>query len=209
LIENDVDLLTKFDTPLDGVSSILYKDIQKSAYVDWIVNLRPWKSMVTFTFDDKKHLYDVSAEQAKKYFYDFVRVLNIGVFGKKYVRHCHHSYFGYCLGLEYQKRGVAHLHALVDNYFNYELSHTWWGKYHGFLWITPATDKKKAVDYVCKYVLKSGNGNLEIYIPQKKTVPMYKPDWWIKAESMAADPLQAACEAIDAASKERLRDNLG
>jgi hypothetical protein len=183
LADNDIDLIANFETPLDGIHSIVYKENQKAAWIDWVADKRAWKSMLTLTFDDKKHQYDVSTTDAKNYWRMLVRQLNVGVFGEHYTKHCHHSYFSYVIGLEYQKRGVVHFHVLVDNYVNYELIHRLWGNAHGFVWISPVTDRAVVVEYVCKYIMKQGDANLDIYVSKKRTVPIYKPDWWIKAET--------------------------
>jgi len=154
--------------------------------------------MITLTFDDKKHRYAISQENAKNYWRDLVRKLNIGVFGDHYTRHCHHSYFGYALGMEYQTRDVIHYHALVDNYVCFDLIHRYWGNCHGFALTRIVDDRKGVLEYVSKYILKVG-GYLELYKPLKKTVPMFKPLWWQEAESSAAS--FAARETLDAAVK--------
>jgi hypothetical protein len=182
-VESDVDLIAKFDTPQDGIRSIIYKQNQRDAWIDWLTDKRPWKSMITLTFDDKKHLYDVSPDQAKGYFRMLVQKLNIGTFGDHYTRHCHHSYFSYLLGREMQTRGVVHFHWLSDNYMNFELIHRLWGHDHGFAWITTVVDRAGILDYVSKYVMKQGDANLDLYISRKRTEPIYKPDWWVKAET--------------------------
>lgn len=198
-MEADVELVNRFDDLHEGMRSIGYREIQKEAWVKWLVDLRPWMAMITLTYGDKKCLYPISADCANKDYRDLVRKMNVGVFGPHYTKKCHHSYFGYALGTEYQKRDVIHFHFLVDNYVCFDLIHRYWGNKHGFAWTDIVDDRSKVVDYVTKYLLKAG-GNIEIYIPHKKTVPMFKPVWWQEAESRAAGAFPAACEALDAAS---------
>jgi hypothetical protein len=182
MVESDVDLIAGYETPAYGIHSLAYKQIQKDAWVEWIIN-KPWKAMITLTYNDDKHQFDITSRAANNDFRRLVQKLNIGVFGDHYTKHCHHSYFGYVLGLEYQKRSVIHYHCLVDNFVNFELIHRYWGNLHGFVWTSIVDDPDKVVDYVSKYITKSGNGNLDPYFSKKNTVPKYKPDWWIKAET--------------------------
>lgn len=198
LLDSDVDLISKFQTPQEGMRSIPYRLIEREAWVNWLTDFLPWMSMITLTFDDNKHQYAVSQENAKNYFRDLVRKLNVGVFGDHYTKKCHHSYFGYALGLEWQKRDVPHYHFLVDNYVCFDFIHRYWGNVHGFAHTAIVDNREGVVEYVSKYILKAG-GYLELYKPKKQTVPMFKPLWWQEAESRAAS--FAACETLDSAVK--------
>jgi hypothetical protein len=194
---SDIDAVNSFKNPQDGIRSFNYRKSEQEDWVKWLSTIN-WKSLLTLTYDDKKHSFEVLPEHAEKHWRDLVRVLNIGVFGPQYAKKCHHSYFGYLKAMEWQKRGVIHMHVLIDNYVNYELILRHWSSQHGFAQISSVGDSFTALEYMTKYVMKGGSEYLNLYQSKKKTIPMFKPEWWQKAESRAA---AAACETLDAASE--------
>lgn len=126
------------------------------------------ESSVTLTWDEKKHIVPRSPEAALWWWRKLVKVLNAGMCfapgPKDYRKRWGHSYFSYIVGVEYQGNGNIHLHAVVDNWIDYELVHTWWEKFCGFAWIRKCDDARKATTYALKYALKKGATDCDVAI---------------------------------------------
>jgi hypothetical protein len=96
-----------------------------------------------------------------------VRYLNERVGGKLYRRKWGHSYFSYIVGTEFHKSGAVHLHALVDNYIDFNAAHAFWQARCGWLWIRVVDDREKSLRYVLKYVTK-GDYKLSVWLQKRR-----------------------------------------
>ena len=144
----------------------------REGWQEWVKGLTTWRSFVTLTFRDM-----VTNDQAEHQFRFLIQVLNRDLFGKNYTRIVHHSYFGYLVAYEHQKRGALHLHALINDRVNFQLIHTVWNKMAGFVWIEPVKDLDRSIGYISKYVTKGGD--LSLYMPAKVKQPAFKPMWYM------------------------------
>lgn len=164
-------VVDRFDHPSDIWDSKIGRKLLTEESVLWILSLADWKVSLTLTFRDEKP-YDV----AIAYFKRLVRYLNKDVFGKQYTKIVKHSYFSYALGIEYQRRGVIHFHALVDRPVNFDKIHKLWNDWAGFAWIGNIRNQFDCVRYIAKYNLKGGQN--EVYIAKKLYIPNKTPYWW-------------------------------
>ena len=169
------ELLDRFDHPGDHPGDIWDSKIVRKLITDqtvlWILDLANWKVSLTLTFRDEKY-HDV----AIAYFKKLVRYLNKDVFGKQYKKIVKESYFSYALGIEYQRRGVIHFHAIVDRPVNFKRIHTLWNKWAGFAWIDNIRNQYDCVRYIAKYILKGGQN--EVHKAKKLYMPEVIPHWW-------------------------------
>ena len=145
------------------------------AYQNYLFDLADWQVFVTLTFRDETY-NDVALSR----FRGLIRVLNEDVFGKHYRRIVGHSYFSYVTALEYQLREVIHFHFLADRPLNFQLLHDWWQEKAGFAYTEIIKERKKAVYYVVKYVVKGGEP--EIYQRKSDRLPLAMPSWWKEPE---------------------------
>ena len=143
----------------------------QNSYVDFVMGLAQWKSFITLTFRDP-----VGGDVAFAKFRSLVKVLNRKLFGNHYSRKVCHSYFSYCLGVEYQRRDVIHFHVLVDRPVDYQLIQSWWNAAAGFVWIDKIDQVAACVSYVTKYMTKDG----EVFLYKSTSVltPLKRPIWW-------------------------------
>lgn len=124
---------------------------------DWLawfasVDFRP-TSFITLTFDNRYS--EVGPDWVRGLWKKLVHELNKDVGGVHYKRKFKHSYFSYVMTLEYQTRGALHVHALVDNWINFEMVHRLWQSWAGFAWVRrvhPGSEHE--LHYVLKYVTK-------------------------------------------------------
>jgi hypothetical protein len=129
----------------------------RAGQADWLawfasVNFAP-TSFITLTFDDRYS--EVGADWVRGLWKKLVHELNKDVGGRDYRRKFKHSYFSYVMTLEYQTRGALHVHALVDNWIDYDLLHRLWNSWAGFAWVKrvhPSSEHE--LRYVLKYVTK-------------------------------------------------------
>jgi hypothetical protein len=144
----------------------------KEAWVDWILERIPEPiSFLTLTYE-----HEVHPQQARSNLEGLIRVLNEDALGKDYQEKVKHCYFSYVFVLEYQKRGVAHWHGIVDSWINYDLVHRWWPASCGFAWIEKVNHPKNfrsggsvegAIRYLAKYLTK-GTEDAEVWFSEKK-----------------------------------------
>lgn len=118
------------------------------------------RSHVVLTFG-KEELWDVGAERAAGMWAKLVKELNVGMCrrlggnGARYKRWWGHSYFSYLMCLERQKRGTLHIHAVVDNWIDYEQLHQLWQYWCGFAYVRAVSEGDDvATRYVLKYITK-------------------------------------------------------
>ena len=127
----------------------------RAGQADWLawfssVGFAP-TSFITLTFDNR--FAEVGPDWVRGLWKKLVHELNKDVGGRDYRRKFKHSYFSYVMTLEYQTRGALHVHALVDNWIDYELLHRLWNSYAGFAWVKrvhPSSEHE--MRYVLKYV---------------------------------------------------------
>lgn len=130
---------------------------------------------ITLTFDDRGYppikpgdryvsAAEIGPEKAMGLWKKLVHELNVSMCarmggkgeGEIYRRWWKHSYFGYLVCLERQKRGTLHLHAVVDNWVDYDQVHRLWQRWAGFAWCRKIDDgDDRAIRYVLKYVTKA------------------------------------------------------
>ena len=144
----------------------------REGWEGYIRELATWQSFVTLTFRDI-----VAVERLEFNWRYLVQRLNSNLFGNHYTRIVGHSYFAYAMGIEAQKRGALHAHALVDRRINFELVHSLWGAMAGFAFIKPVDDQDTAISYLSKYVTKGGE--IAVYKPVKVKEPAFKPLWYL------------------------------
>lgn len=137
---------------------------------------KPWP-----TKDD----YERTGEYAKNVQYShstkiynrWIRKLNTEIFGKRY-REKNQGLL-HIYAIEYQKRGVAHLHSLIKGVPQDTRRKTWekvWEGMHpnnGFCNIFPYDPKKGGCGYIGKYILKGGQ--VDISKPRPKDESVYRP----------------------------------
>jgi hypothetical protein len=158
--------------------SKLQKAQERMPWLQHIEAAGPWVSFLTLTFADDKlppGTEQITPEQADKKWKYFIQCLNMDALGRHYVNKVGHSYFGYVRGLEYQRRGVVHFHALIDRRINYDMAHRMWKHIAGFIWISTIHDQKAALSYVTKYATKGGQ--IDFYKPKKRWVFNPCPAW--------------------------------
>jgi hypothetical protein len=151
------------------------RKILLTAWQDWITDLCDWKSMLTMTIANEHMCY---RDGLGKRWQTFVQILNRDLYGNNYTRRVGHSYFSYVQGVEYQTREVLHLHVLVDQPVNYQLMQKLWNHMSGFIWIKPVPDKRGAVEYISKYVIKGED--LRVYKQPLEVLPRpnFMPFWY-------------------------------
>lgn len=140
-------------------------ELRKQARMGWSEWLQqmPWQYRATFTFESEIH-----PEQAYKRCKRWMIYQNQKIYGKRYRRY--HKGLTYCIGIEYQKRGVIHFHILLnglnDEWDRYKGMGGWKKIGGGWAKIYKYEDKKKACDYISKYVSKGGE--LDLYIGDRE-----------------------------------------
>ena len=132
----------------------------RQAMVEWISESKKWQSFLTLTFPGI-----VSQDKARRGFQVLVRSLNQRFY--KTTEWNHQSYFSYCVGVEAQERGSFHCHAIVDQFIDFALVHSLWGRIagvkmddksfvKGIAWIQTINDSAAVTGYVTKYLIKGG-----------------------------------------------------
>jgi hypothetical protein len=147
------------------------KNVQRKAYLDWVMDLADWKIFVTLTFREDRPI-----DSAKKFFERLVKALNVNLLGKRYKRIVGKSYFSFVLASEYQLRGVIHFHFLADRPLNFRLLHDKWNEWAGFAETEIIANRMAVVRYVVKYLVK--NGEPEFYSSSWEGEPIVRPTWW-------------------------------
>lgn len=166
----------KFTT--DGYA-LVRSDELTDAWLEWIDHQRDWKTFITFT----NKSVDLRQETLVNSWLRLVRYINKEVFGNNYTRIVHHSYFSYVLGIEKQKRGALHIHALVDRPVPFAYLRRMWEIAFDMGWvgIDKVDDKRGAVSYMVKYVMKGGD---VIPFIASQSIMRLKPvtpfEWWIE-----------------------------
>ncbi len=129
----------------------------------------PWSWFTTHTFEDRTH-----PEAAIKCWNRWIHQLNREIFGVRYTARLQDGVL-WVRGLEYQKRGVIHFHALVgrvpDDVGRFDFMKRW-ELLAGYARIFPYDPVKGARYYLGKYVAKGGEidvgGPLQLDLAQMK-----------------------------------------
>lgn len=115
----------------------------------------PWEWFVTLTFVE-----DVHPEAALKKWRLWVSKINRELFGPRWAKKKHGGVY-WVVSIEYQERGVIHLHALMTG-LRETRRLTWMDKWQeldtktGFARIFPVENNEAASRYVSKYISKGG-----------------------------------------------------
>ena len=124
----------------------------------------PWEWFVTLTFTDVIH-----PEAALKSMRTWLSMLNEELFGRRWYKHVPRGVY-WVAAIEYQKRGVIHLHLLINGVGDTHRK-TWmknWelmGNKNGFPRILPVITNKAVSRYLSKYVTKDGEIFLSNNLP--------------------------------------------
>lgn len=164
------ELLLRFDDIGEAWEDRNVKKLLAKLNAEWIT-MRNWIVFLTLTFENET-AYDV----ALKKFYWLVKELNKNAFGNNYTSIVRHSYFSYVLGIEYQSRGVIHLHALIDKPVYFQLVHDFWESLAGYAWADEIENFYSAVNYVTKYISKGGH--IITHFTDEDFIPLFPPKWW-------------------------------
>lgn len=117
----------------------------------------PWDWFTTHTFR-----HEIYPEAANKVWNRWIHQLNRHVFGVRYTNRPHDG-VTWARGLEYQRRGVIHFHALLGRIPSTTRRLDWmdkWTKLAGYARIQPYDPTRGARYYLSKYVLKGGEIDL-------------------------------------------------
>lgn len=134
-------------------------DIIRSAWVDWLGEL-PWQWFVTYTFADRKH--PESADKAFRYWMSKFQQVQTGA-NHWYKPRNKHRTIRWIRGLEWQKRGVIHYHALMyappaSTSLQVVSRTEWVNQWHhiagGFARIDHVSGAAGALSYLTKYAVK-------------------------------------------------------
>ena len=135
----------------------------KQLHKGWIgfIGRYEWHWFCTMTFRDFVH-----PEAADKRFRLFTSKLNRMLFGPRWSRKAHLTVY-WARGMEYQKRGVLHFHALIGcrgkNLNHHAIRKYWesiWNELSGYARIEKVRSEQDAARYVTKYVTKGGQIDL-------------------------------------------------
>jgi hypothetical protein len=169
------EVMEKYVDPQEAWRSKSGREVIGQAYYDWIARLKDWTSFSTFTLSEPRE-----PDVAVKYLTRLIQVLNKSLYGDHYTKLVGHSYFNYVYGMEKQTRDVVHFHMLSDKPIDYALIHRWWGFAMGFAYIKKIESIEDCVQYVVKYVMKSGSDSLSLFLEAnpKGKLPLVVPSWW-------------------------------
>lgn len=124
----------------------------------------PWEWFVTLTFVE-----DIHPEAALKVMRVWLSILNRQIFGPRWFKKPPHGLY-WVAAIEYQKRGILHLHLLVNGVkdaHRFDSMRLWEnlrGK-NGFSRVYPVESLKAVSHYLSKYVAKDGEIFLSDNLP--------------------------------------------
>jgi hypothetical protein len=125
----------------------------------WVemISRTPWQWFGTYTFREEVH-----PEKADKLFRLWCALLDERHLGKRWRKHPERRLM-WVRGLEWQKRGVLHYHALIRNLPAYrdgfdarQLAADEWDRLAGFAYIVPVEEIGGVAGYISKYCSKGG-----------------------------------------------------
>jgi len=138
----------------------------------WVTFLRRfhWDWFATFTFRETIH-----PEAADKKFRVWVSQINRQLFGVRWYKRKSGG-VAWVRGLEWQRRGVIHYHALMTHPLNLnnklsrlEAMRRWERLGGGFARIEAVESQQDTCAYVSKYVVKGGEIDLSVNLPYYQT----------------------------------------
>ena len=141
----------------------LFKSRVRDGWAE-LINRYPWEWFVTLTF-----ITNIHPEAALKAMKHWINLLNVELYGRRWRKKPPYGvYWAACI--EYQLRGVIHLHLLmagVQNARRLTYMDTWLnlGNKNGFARVEPVQSQTKASNYLCKYVVKDGDIYLSDNLP--------------------------------------------
>jgi len=128
----------------------------EAAWVE-MISRHEWQWFGTFTFREEVH-----PEKADKLFRLWCALLDESHIGKRWRKHPDKR-LQWVRGLEWQKRGVLHYHALIRNLPAYrdgledrQRCAAEWDKLAGFAYILPVAEIGGVAGYISKYCSKGG-----------------------------------------------------
>jgi hypothetical protein len=129
-----------------------------------LIDRYPWEWFVTLTFTDAIH-----PEAALKSMYVWLSILNRELFGRRWYKKIPYGVY-FVAAIEYQKRGVIHLHLLiagVKDTRRLTYMDTWagMGNKNGYARIEATESNMAASRYLSKYVTKDGEIFLSENLP--------------------------------------------
>lgn len=140
------------DSPLSQLKPVKWR--VRDGWAELIARY-PWEWFVTLTFTE-----DIHPETAEKSMRYWIKQLNRDLYGCRWYKK--HPFGVYWISaIEYQKRGVLHLHLLMNGVKSARrLSYMdMWndlGNKNGFARIYPVDNLEAVSRYLCKYVAKDG-----------------------------------------------------
>jgi hypothetical protein len=144
--------------PQGGPASETAPDLSLPAAWAQFMGRHQWEWFVTLTFKDSVH-----PEAADKKWRLWVRRLDMHLVGGEAIRRYPDRGCVWVRGLEWQKRGVAHFHALMSYVGGldqlagrFEWAGEWRAIAGGFAKVMPCRNQEEARRYVSKYVAKGG-----------------------------------------------------
>lgn len=149
----------------------------RNEWASFIASKASWLSFWSLTFAEQDRTHDVTREEALQLWRRLVQRLNARLYGNHYTRLVGHSYFSYALAYEYQKRGMLHMHVLVDKRTDWELVNRLWRHWAGIVKVERVDDAEGACGYISKYVSKGGD--VDMYIAKSCKEPAFKPLWYL------------------------------
>lgn len=142
----------------------------------WVEMLAPyhWDWFCTLTFRDRVH-----PEAADKRFRVLISKLNRRLFGPRWPQKIAHTAY-WCRGLEFQRRGVIHFHALVGcrakDLNHHAIRNYWsdvWKDLAGLARIERIRNTNDALGYLTKYVSKGGEIDLSQNLKTPEPTPLF------------------------------------
>jgi len=145
----------------EGVWPLTPRSARPSLHEGWVefITRHNWQWFCTFTFREEVH-----PEKADKLFRLWCALLDESILGRYWHRkNKRYMRVQWVRGLEWQKRGVLHYHALLRNIAPYRDGSTdrlfWaeeWNRLAGIARIYPVDDVAGAAGYISKYCAKGG-----------------------------------------------------
>ena len=150
---------SSLEAPLTELPPITHRYVQASQWAEWLPTLFQPKQFLTMTSRDEVH----EDTLLRRHGY-LLRKMNKAIFGNNWTRRG--EGISYMLGLERQKRGVLHLHAVWDAPFvPYDQFHSICNRISGFALIEPVDAATGVAYYVAKYSAKGGR--IEVYLTRQ------------------------------------------
>lgn len=153
----------EIEKPFERASKYILAD----DWADWIPTLFEPKQFVTLT--SREYVYAEALTHRYKY---LVGRVNKMLYGTNWSRSG--QGLSDVVGVEPQKRGVLHLHAVWDSeQVPYSEIHSIWNRISGYSWVEPINAITGVAHYVSKYSVKGGT--VSTYLSARKRGSLYIP----------------------------------